>query len=89
MGTIMGVDDIESDEGNTSLLTGLQSLFTPLTAIAFLVFVLLYVPCVAAVAAMAREIGWKWTAFQAVYSTSIAWMAAFIVYQGGTLLGLG
>lgn len=89
MGTIMGVDDIESDEGNTSLLTGLQSLFTPLTAIAFLVFVLLYVPCVAAVAAMAKEIGWKWTAFQAVYSTAVAWMAAFIVYQGGTLLGLG
>ncbi len=89
MGTIMGVADIDSDDGNASLLAGLQTLFTPLTAIAFLVFVLLYVPCVSALAAMGREIGWKWTAFQAIFSTALAWMIAFVIYQGGMLLGFG
>jgi ferrous iron transport protein B len=89
MGTIMGVEDVDSDEGQQGLTAGLQSLFTPLTAYAFLIFVLLYVPCVAALAAIRREIGAKWAAFAAVYTTIVAWVAAFVVYQGGMLLGFG
>ncbi len=62
---------------------------TPLSAASMMVFVLLYVPCVATVAAIRRETGsLGWTAFSVFYSTGIAWLAAFCVYQGGLLLGM-
>lgn len=68
----------------------LQGVFTPLTAYAFLAFTALYLPCVAAFSAMVREMeSWKW-AFGAVgFQTLTAWVVAFIIYQGGMLLGLG
>ena len=73
-----------------NLTSGLTSLFTPLSAYAFLVMTLLYVPCVAAVAAFKRETGsWKWTMFMIVYTTLIGYGGAVLVYQGGRLLGLG
>lgn len=62
---------------------------TPLSAFSMMTFVLLYVPCLATVAAIRRETGsYGWTAFSVIYSTGIAWGTAFCVYQGGTLLGL-
>ncbi len=61
--------------------------FTPLTGFSFLVFVLFYLPCVAVIAAVGRESGsWKWAAFVLFYTTAIAWMASFTVYQVGTIL---
>lgn len=73
-----------------NLAAGLTSLFTPLSAYAFLVMTLLYVPCAAAVAAFKRETGsWKWTAFMIIYTTLIGYGGAVLVYQGGRLLGLG
>jgi ferrous iron transport protein B len=69
--------------------SGLHTLFTPLTAFAFLTFTLLYMPCVAALAATRRELGSAKGALAAVvYQTSVAWIIAFIVYQGGRLLGI-
>ncbi len=51
---------------------------------------LLYVPCVAAVAAFRRETGsWKWTFFMIAYTTLVGYGGAVLVYQGGRLLGLG
>jgi len=48
----------------------------------------LYLPCLATVAAIKRETGsFKWMFFSITYNTSIAWFAAFFVYQGGKLLG--
>ncbi|MCC8035481.1 MAG: ferrous iron transport protein B, partial [Rikenellaceae bacterium] len=59
---------------------------TPLTAISFLVFVLLYSPCIAALVAIARETGsWKWAAFSFLFNTVVAWIVAFIVYNIGSL----
>lgn len=53
-----------------------------------MVFVLLYIPCMAAVTAINRETGSiKWTLFNIGYTTSVAWLAAFVVFQGGTALG--
>jgi ferrous iron transport protein B len=53
-----------------------------------MVFVLLYLPCLATVTAIRRETGsYKWMAFSIFYSTSIAWLMAFIVYQVGRQLG--
>lgn len=63
---------------------------SPLSATALMVFVLLYVPCLATVAVILREsASLKVTVFAVVYTTAIAWVGALIVYQGGRLLGLG
>jgi ferrous iron transport protein B len=63
-----------------------KPLFTKVTAFAFLMFILLYFPCVATVAAVKNESGnWRWAAFLVVYTTSIAWIIAFLVNQIGNL----
>jgi len=67
----------------------LHSLFSSLSAFSFLVFTLLYTPCVAAIATVKREYGSvKGLIFIIVYQTAIAWLAAFCMYQIGSLLGL-
>ncbi len=56
--------------------------FTPASALAFMVFVLLYFPCIATLSAIARETGhWKYALFSIVYNTSVAWLVAFITYR--------
>ena len=76
--------------GEAGLAAALPGLFTPLSAYAFLVMTLLYVPCVAAVAAFRRETGsWAWTFFMIAYTTLIGYGGAVLVYQGGRMLGLG
>ena len=66
---------------------GAAAAMTALTAASFLVFSLLYTPCVAAVAAIKRELGLKYAAFVVVWQCAIAWGAAFIVHIIGVLLG--
>jgi len=60
-----------------------------LAAVAFNIFVLLYVPCMVAPAAMRQEFGTRWMLYQFGFTLALAWFAAVIVYQGGLLLGLG
>ena len=61
--------------------------FTPRSAAAFLVFILLFFPCIATVTAIAHETGSKkWALFSILYNTAVAWVAAFIVYTIGGLL---
>lgn len=79
----------EEVEDTTVLESGLRNIFTPLSAVAFTVFVLLYTPCMVTVAAMRHEFGTRWALYQVVYMLIVAWIAAVIVYQGGRLLGLG
>lgn len=55
--------------------------FSTASALAFLVFILLYVPCIATVVAIGSEAGWKWAAASVVYNTAMAWLAAWIVYR--------
>ncbi len=65
-----------------------QKVFTPLVALSFMVFVLLYFPCIGVLAAIIKESGsWKWGIFTVFYTTGVAWLLSFIVYQGGSLLG--
>lgn len=65
-----------------------QAVFTPLVALSFMVFILIYFPCVAVFAAIKKESGaWKWPLFTAFYTTILAWLAAFGVYQIGSMLG--
>jgi ferrous iron transport protein B len=62
--------------------------FTPLVAFAFMMFILIYFPCVAVVAAVKKETGsWKWAAFLVIYTTGIAWLFAFLIYHLGSILG--
>jgi len=79
----------EEEEEDTALVEALQGGFTPLSAVAFNVFVLLYIPCMVAVAAQRHEYGNKWTLFNAVYLTALGWVVSTLVYQVGRLLGFG
>ena len=66
----------------------ISSMFTTLTATVFLVFSLLYTPCVAAVATVKRELGGRWAALLVLLQCAIAWIIAFLVKCGGMLLGM-
>ncbi|MBI5950952.1 MAG: ferrous iron transport protein B [Chloroflexi bacterium] len=86
---IPGVNLVDEGAGgeDTALSLALRDRFTPLSALAMLVFVLLYVPCVATLGAIKHEFGTSWAVTSAVYQTAVAWVAAFLIYQVGTLLG--
>ncbi|MBL8120911.1 MAG: ferrous iron transporter B, partial [Anaerolineae bacterium] len=73
----------------TALESALTQVFSPLAAVAFAVFVLLYTPCMVAIAAVRHEFGGRYALYQIIYTFAVAWVGAVIVYQGGTLLGLG
>ena len=72
--------------GTTEMLF---TVLTPLAAASLLVFCLLYTPCVAAIASIKREMGWKWAVGVILGQCAIAWIAAFIVRLIGLALGLG
>jgi len=79
--------DDESEE-NARLSRLLQnSGLTPLTAFAFLIFVLLYMPCIPACVTIKHEAGsWRWALFTMCYTTALAWLCSAAVYQVGSLL---
>ncbi|MCR5834271.1 MAG: ferrous iron transport protein B [Selenomonadaceae bacterium] len=94
MGILYGADDISTepddaeDAASVLLATGMGTAFTPLTALAFMIFTQLYSPCVTALGTIKKETqSWKWMAFAFVYTCAVAWIASLIVYQGGKLLG--
>ena len=61
--------------------------FTPIIAYTFMLFVLLYFPCIATLIAIGREAGhWKWGLFAALYSCTVAWLLCFIVYRASYFL---
>lgn len=97
----MGVlyqSDLNDDDGGSNLMDKMneqvyssgkfegEKVFTPLVSLAFLIFVLVYFPCVAVVAAIKNESGeWKWAMFSIVLTTSLAWILSFLVYQIGLI----
>ena len=86
LGVLNGVGEgvLESPE---MLAQPLREVFTPLSAYSFMVFTLLYLPCVAAFATMKREMNsWKWTFLAVGYQTGVAWLIAFLIYQIGTFV---
>ena len=86
LGVLHAVDNEEDSEALKVALHA--SGMTPLSALSMMVFVLLYLPCLATTAAIRRETGsYKWMFFSIAYSTTMAWIMALIVYQGGKLLG--
>lgn len=86
LGVLHAVEDRQGGEALQRALR--QSGMTPLSALSMMVFVLLYIPCIATVSAIRRETGsLKWTIFNISYSTLLAWTMAFCLYQGGKLFG--
>lgn len=96
MGVLYQADD-GADENSTSLMNNInkqvytsgpmigQKVFNPLSAFAFMVFILIYFPCVAVIAAIKNESGkTKWAVFTIFYTTALAWLMAFAVYQLGS-----
>jgi len=64
-----------------------QPVFTAPTALAFLIFILIYFPCIGVIATIKNESGsWKWAMFAIFYTTGLAWIMAFLVYNIGNLL---
>lgn len=86
--TVMYAQDVDSDENSQGLREALASSLTPLTAFAFMVFTLLYAPCLATIAVIKRETGsWAWAGFSIGFSLALAWSLAFaIVSIGGMVL---
>jgi len=86
------------DDQSQSLVTKLQQqthvggelhgkkVFSQLTAFTMMLFVLIYFPCIAVIAAIRKESNWKWAVFTMFYTTAMAWIIAFITYQAGSLL---
>lgn len=71
----------------TSLSSAVQTDFNAASAYAFMIFILLYTPCMATAIAMKEETGsWKWPLFSIAYSFTIAWVLAFIAYRIGSLI---
>ncbi len=89
--------ELDADENSDSLTEKLQNqtythgekkgqkVYSPLVAFALMIFVLIYFPCVAVIAAIKKEANWKWALFTMGYTTMVAWIASFIVYQVGNL----
>ena len=73
---------VPEETGDTMLQRALQRFMTPASALAFMVFVLLYFPCIATFVAIKQEAGgWKWAIGSAVYTVILAWVMAFVVYR--------
>ncbi len=80
------IDKLRTERYQTGPKIG-QTVFTPISALAFLVFILIYFPCIAVIAAIKKESGsWKWALFTIVYTTGFAWLMAFATFQIGSLI---
>jgi ferrous iron transport protein B len=94
MGTLYSLGEVDADDAQAqhALQQALvaDASFTPLVAYTFMVFVLIYIPCVAVVAVVKRETNsWRWPLFMIGYTTTLAWVISGGVYWSGRLLGLG
>ena len=89
---ITGIMAKESVVSTVSVLFGsteaIQALLTPVSAASLLTFSLLYPPCIAAIAAIKRELGFKWASLTVLGQIAIAWLCAFAVFGIGTLISL-
>ena len=86
---VLYTGETDADEESTTLKEKLQTatkddgthVFNPIVAYSFMLFILLYFPCIAALTAIKREAGTKWMIFEIFYTTGIAWLISFIFYQ--------
>lgn len=86
IGDVTDVEAVADDQGvETSTLTNMAALFVgPFSAFCYLVFVLLYAPCVAVLGAINKEAGWRWTLLVFGWCTGLAYITSTVIYQLGT-----
>jgi len=86
IGDVSDIEAVADDQDvETSTLTNMASLFSgPFAAFCYLVFVLLYAPCVAVLGAVTKEAGWRWTVLVFSWCTGLAYITATVIYQIGT-----
>lgn len=91
MGTAYSLGEVDPEEtASLSERLSKEAGWNPLKAFALMIFVMVYAPCFVTVAVIRREAGgWKWALFAMAYTTVFAYVLALLVYQGGSLLGLG
>jgi len=98
MGVLYQVEsDTENDQQlisrikNQKYIDGIrkgESVFTPLVALSFMLFILIYFPCIAVIAAIKNESGnWRWSLFLTIYTTVLAYLVSLLVFQVGSTLG--
>ena len=94
MGIVYNLEEVKDDteplqaQLRAEQRPGGGPVYTPLVCLGLMVFFVLAMQCISTVAIVRRETNsWRWPLFQIAYMTSLAWVAAFIVYQGGRLLG--
>ncbi len=94
MSVLYHSSDPTLDEDSSALITNLKAdtyedgspVYTPVVALAFLMFTLIYFPCIAVITAISKESGsWKWALFTMLYTTGLAWLVSFMVYQIGSM----
>ena len=84
---LISIEKEEEEKADTSLIEAVRNAFTPLTAFSFLVFLLLYTPCMATVFAIKQELNsWKWAGISVLTNLTSAWIVTFIIYNIGKLL---
>lgn len=87
LSTLFSISETEEDYGQIAERLKDRSGYSRATALSLIVFVLLYVPCIAATTAFHKEAGsWKWTRFFILYTMSVAWVFSFLFYRIGLLL---
>ncbi|MCP3899933.1 MAG: ferrous iron transport protein B [Desulfobacteraceae bacterium] len=86
MGVLYGVGNEQSEALSKALK---KSNMTPLSALSMMLFVLLYLPCIAALFSIWREASAKWAFFNLFYTTTVAWCVSFLIYQSGKAFGFG
>ena len=87
LGVLYSAEDVEV--ASLSKHLNASGNYSRAAALAMIIFVLLYFPCIATIAAIAQEAGgWKWALFSIVYNTTLAWVMAFVAYRIGVFFGL-
>ena len=89
LGVLYSVEN--ADENTASLSSRLKSSggYSPAAALAMMIFVLLYFPCIATIVAISQEAGgWRWALFSVLYNTALAWVLAWVVYRLALMVGL-
>lgn len=91
LGTAYSMGEVDTRESAPlSELLSKDPAWNPLVAFTLILFTMLYVPCVVSIVCLVREAGsWKWGLFAAIFNTTVAFVVAVLVYQGGRLLGIG
>jgi len=86
MGVLYHASDDESNQNLSKKLINPRYGITPASALAFMIFVMIYIPCLATVTAIAREIGTRWALFSIVYQIFVAWIVSFGFYHVARLI---